>query len=409
MKKSLWFSILLVLLSNLTAQTHLASWEKGFLDIHQISTGRGNACFCVLPDGTTLLIDVGDFSSADSLRRSTIVPDNRKSPARWVADYIHEFHPAGKKAQIDYVLLTHFHDDHIGHFYAVSIHPQGQYKLSGITELGTLLPIRILIDRGSPEAKDKPGEEPAVRQLFAKYLEDYDRFIDYQTKTNKLQHQKFTVGACKQIKLLHQPSAFPDFTIKNLFANGEISSNWDSTIVIRKFKQGDQPDENDLSLGIRISYGAFDYYTGGDISGVDGLGTADPASMESLAAPVIGSVDVAVLNHHGDRDSQNEFFVRTIRPRVWIQPSWSAGHPGPEVLRRIMSKELYPGERDLFTNFLHPAVERVLGKRWVDQYKSTTGHMVIRVEPHGAKYAVYVLQDASEDRKIVAQYTYRSR
>ncbi len=405
MKKSLLFLILFLCLSNLTAQTRLSSWAKGFLDIHQISTGRGNACFCILPDGTTLLIDVGDFSSADSLRRSTIVPDNRKTPAQWVADYIYQFHPAGKGAQIDYALLTHFHDDHIGHFTGVSRHAQGQYALSGITELGSLIPIRILIDRGRPEATDRQGEA----QRFAKYLQDYDRFIAYQSKTKNLQYQKFRVGSSSQLKLLQQPSDYPDFTIKNLFANGEISSHWDSTVVMRKYKPGEQLDENDLSLGIRLSYGAFDYYSGGDITGIDGLGTADPNSMESLVAPVIGPVDVAVLNHHGNRDTQNEFFVRTIRPRVWIQPGWSAGHPGTEVLRRIVSKELYPGERDLFTNFLHPAVARVVGKRWADHYKSTTGHMVIRVEPHGARYAVYVLQDASEERTIKEQYHYQSR
>ena len=37
-------------------------WNAGFpgtLDIHHISTGRGNATFFVLPDGTTLLVDAG--------------------------------------------------------------------------------------------------------------------------------------------------------------------------------------------------------------------------------------------------------------------------------------------------------------------------------------------------------------
>jgi len=37
-------------------------WTQGHLDIHQISTGRGNAALVILPDGTTLLVDAGDGS-----------------------------------------------------------------------------------------------------------------------------------------------------------------------------------------------------------------------------------------------------------------------------------------------------------------------------------------------------------
>ena len=36
-------------------------WEPGALDIHQISTGRGNAGLYILPDGTTLLVDAGEM------------------------------------------------------------------------------------------------------------------------------------------------------------------------------------------------------------------------------------------------------------------------------------------------------------------------------------------------------------
>jgi hypothetical protein len=37
----------------------LAPWMPGSLDIHQISTGRGNAALFILPDGTTMLVDAG--------------------------------------------------------------------------------------------------------------------------------------------------------------------------------------------------------------------------------------------------------------------------------------------------------------------------------------------------------------
>ena len=35
-------------------------WKEGQMDIHHIYTGRGEASFLILPDATTMLIDVGD-------------------------------------------------------------------------------------------------------------------------------------------------------------------------------------------------------------------------------------------------------------------------------------------------------------------------------------------------------------
>ena len=37
----------------------LPPWTRGTLDIHQISTGRGNAALIVFPDGTTMVVDAG--------------------------------------------------------------------------------------------------------------------------------------------------------------------------------------------------------------------------------------------------------------------------------------------------------------------------------------------------------------
>ena len=39
----------------------LLPWKPGSLDIHQISTGRGNAGLYIFPDGTTLLVDAGEM------------------------------------------------------------------------------------------------------------------------------------------------------------------------------------------------------------------------------------------------------------------------------------------------------------------------------------------------------------
>src|SRR5262245_34942346 len=79
--------------------------SPGELDIHQISTGRGNAALLVFPDGTTLVIDTGDAGPANAL--ATAFPDDSRGAGEWVARYIKRV--AGDSALIDYAIATHFH------------------------------------------------------------------------------------------------------------------------------------------------------------------------------------------------------------------------------------------------------------------------------------------------------------
>lgn len=410
-KKTLYLFVLIFTIAS-TAQ-ELPKWEKGFLDIHFISTGKGNVAFYLMPDGTSLLIDMGELSSTDDERRAPAIPNNSKSPAEWVADYIYQFHPDGQKAFLDYALITHYHDDHMGRPSSSSnTHVDGNYKLFGITELGSIIPIKKLIDRGydypvnfrEPKSETNMGEMKGLQQF-----NEYWKFIEYQKDKNKLQYEKFRVGSLSQFNLKNDRTNFKKFTIKNLFANGDIASVYDTTVAMRKFKEGEYPGENNLSCGIKIKYGKFDFYTGGDINGIGHTGNADFFSMEAQAAPVIGMVDIATLNHHGNRDSQNEYFVRTIQPRVWIGQSWTARHPGEEVLRRIMSTFVYPGDRDLFTNFMLPATKSYFGGMVDDNYKATSGHIVIRVYSNGDKYDIIILDDKTEKRNVIVTYNYESR
>ena len=43
-----------------SAQVYLPKWQEGYMDIHTIATGRGDATLVIMPDGTTLMIDAGD-------------------------------------------------------------------------------------------------------------------------------------------------------------------------------------------------------------------------------------------------------------------------------------------------------------------------------------------------------------
>ena len=147
---------------------------------------------------------------------------------------------------------------------------------------------------------------------------------------------------------------------------------------------------------ILISYGNFKYYTGGDIPGNVQYGQAPWMDVETPVSKSIGAVDVATMDHHGNRDALNENFVRTLRPRVWIEQVWSSDHPGHEVLIRATTPYLYPGPRDLFATNMLQVNKDVIGPLVDRSYKSTQGHILVRVLPGGTSYYVIILDDNVE-------------
>jgi beta-lactamase superfamily II metal-dependent hydrolase len=107
----------------------LPSWTPGTLDIHSISTGRGNAALFVMPDGTTLLVDAG--AAGDGVPETDPHPDGSLTPGAWIGRYLARH----GVTQLDYALITHFHADH----------------MAGIEDVARAAPIRTLIDRGWPD------------------------------------------------------------------------------------------------------------------------------------------------------------------------------------------------------------------------------------------------------------------
>jgi hypothetical protein len=89
---------------------------------------------------------------------------------------------------------------------------------------------------------------------------------------------------------------------------------------------------------------------------------------------------------------------------VIVQEVWSSDHPGHEVLRRLTSKWVYPGERDLFATNLLEANKQVIGPELTNAYRSYEGHVVIRVAPGGEQYQVHVLNHRSRKRELLKTF-----
>ena len=414
MKRNLLLCLFLPALLAAFAQEQLPPWQRGYFDIHHISTGRGDCAYLIFPDGTTLLVDAGDMSDTRprtlSPRNTARKPNASRTAPEWIADYIRQFAPQGRPPVLDYALITHYHSDHYGEWDQTRPRSaSGGYALTGIMAVGDQIPIRRLLDRGDDfpiSLRDSALQSPDN----LKTLREYWKFAEYHQQAHGQQRQKLQPGSRSQIVPQYEPTAAPGFEVRNIASNGQVWTGYADDEHYNLFEQGQYPGENPLSNAIRIRYGRFDYFTGGDISGVNPLGESDPNSIEAHVAPVIGPVDVATLNHHGNRDSQSAYFVRTLRPRVWIQQCWSSDHPGNDVLRRMISRTLYPGDRDLFSTDMLEANELVIGDNIPNSYQSRHGHVVVRVEPGGDSYRVFVLNDDSEKREVKQVFgPYQSR
>jgi hypothetical protein len=73
------------------------AWTEGHLDIHHINTGKGDAAFFMLPDGTTMLVDAGASNRAKP-RIPDPKPDGSHMPGEWIARYI-SYQLAGQQEQ----------------------------------------------------------------------------------------------------------------------------------------------------------------------------------------------------------------------------------------------------------------------------------------------------------------------
>lgn len=387
---------------NITDTTNI-QWKQGYLDIHHIVTGSGVCTFFIMPDGTTMLVDAGDISDR-SLRRGSLpltstqlYPNNSKTAAQWIIHYIKQVLPNISKPIIDYALITHFHDDHMG---AISnktkIAANGSYKLSGITEVGDLLMIKKLIDRNYPNNNFPMDLKAAYKNEPSMFL-NLQRFIEYQKQKNGLIAEQLKVGEINQIVLKSGTDKYSNFYVRGVKANGTIwtgksNNTFEYFTADSVLDKRNNFNENPLSLAIKISYGKFDYFTGGDNTGLQGLGLPTWSDVETPISKAVGKVEVTTLDHHGCRDGTNENFLINLQPQVVVLQTWSSNHPGEEIVHRLISNYIYKGEKNIFATNIQEATKATIGFWLTQNFKSMFGHVIVRVLPGGNSYYVLIAE-----------------
>lgn len=289
MNRSIFLILALIALGN---PVHAAKTLK----IYFIDVEGGQATLIVAPSGHSLLIDAGwrGYDGRD-------------------ADRIVQAAKAAKIKQLDYVLTTHYHRDHVG----------------GLPQLADRMKIGTLVDHG-PNMED-------TRVVKEDYT-DYTKILQRIT----IQHQVVKPGDTIPLK---------DVNVEVLTAHGEhISSPLAGAGQPNPFcatspKRADDPSENARSVGILLTYGSFRFLDLGDLTWNKELELMCPANP-------IGTVSVYLTSHHGLDQSGSPALVDAIHPYVAIMNNGARKGGSPPAWQIVKDS---PGLEDLWQ--IHYAME----------------------------------------------------
>ena len=242
--------------------TVIASAARRTLDIYFIDVEGGQSTLIVSPSGQTLLVDAG-YPARDGRDPERIIAAMRDA----------------RVSRIDYLLVTHMHEDHNG----------------GVADLSRLVPIGAYIDYGSPV---ETGDD--VIAAFAEYSAARD-------KSGK-PHLMPKPGDRLPIKDIdvHVMSADGETATAPLSGAGALNPACD-TYEARPFASR----ENPRSLGVHLRFGRFRFLDLGDLVGPGLLRLVCPNNL-------IGEIDAYLITHHANADTNVAPMLAAIRPRVAI-------------------------------------------------------------------------------------------
>jgi competence protein ComEC len=254
---------ILVLTLLALAQTTSATESSKALQIFFVDVEGGQATLFVTPAGQSLLIDTGWTGN------------NGRDADRIVA--------AAKKAgirKIDYVLITHFHEDHVG----------------GLPQLVARIPVGTVIDHSdNRESTDEPTVQGwrAYQELLA--AKKFKRLTVKPGESLPIKGIQTTVISSDGAVIAQ---ALPGAGQENASCKNAESYPADKT-------------ENLRSLGTLITFGKLRILDLGDL-------TRDKEMELVCPNNKLGAIDVYIVSHHGWFQSNSLAFLNAIAPRVAI-------------------------------------------------------------------------------------------
>ena len=407
----------------------LPAWEEGWLDIHSINGARGESFYYIFPDGTTMLVDAAGAPPAelhDYGSDSQGVPSKPNvniNSGAVIVNYIKHFAPAVANGRLDYFMTSHYHGDHIGawreNYNAFGWTPlnkegervsvvsldNGGFLLNGIAEVGLSIPIDKVLDRGdwanrpSADYYDSGGQ---------KRYKLYVNYLDYAARKQGTVRETLKIGHDDQIVLKHNAAKYPTFSIRTLAAGGDIwTGNGTSvnTTYVPSTAECDKNhvawaiSENIFSCAFLLSYGSFDFFSGGDIQ-YNGKSNYSWKDIELPISKVVGRVEGMKASHHSTANTNSKELLTVLKPDIYIAGVWRTVQPNPATLKRVFEAN---SSTKVFTTNLDQSNVTTLKANGIDPatFGCTGGHVVVRVANGGKKYWVLVLDDSDEQYKVV--------
>jgi competence protein ComEC len=265
------------------------------LQIYAIDVEGGNSVLFVSPSGESLLFDAGNPTQHDA--------DQMAAAAK----------EAGLK-QIDYLVISHFHADHLG----------------GVPGLAAKLPIRHFIDHGPPMI-EPTGNSVAAFKAYAE-LRDMGHYTPVKA------------GDKIPIKGLDVEVVNSDRTAITKALPGAGAAN----PLCKDFKpitENPPAAEDERSVGIVVRYGKFRVIELGDITWTREFSLVCPNNM-------LRTVDLYFTDRHA-LTAGSPTFVHAIKPRVAIFDNGARKGADREAFETVKSS---PGIEGIW--FEHYSVPR---------------------------------------------------
>lgn len=386
-----------------------AAWRPGHYQAHFIYTGRGESVFHLFPDGTSLLVDCGDSMRFHQTPAEVpLLPDLSRRAGEWVARYVARVNPKGR--DVDYFHLSHYHEDHGGgaRYHGARVDaPTGAYWLCGLADAARFLRFGRVVDRAWPTFDDpldalktsRDGTPGNVRAVYA------------HLAAGGTAVARFRLGARDQFRQLDAARARPGFEVFNLCANGRFVRRDGSVcdLYAARVKGGAAAlNENGMSCGFVVTYGAFRLFSAGDFSDRVRLPGGAERQSEDLLAEAVGPVDVAKMNHHGHH-AMFPALVRALRARVWTACVLDQQHVTDDTAGRLADRALYPGARTILPTYMplrRPATP--FGRAFLSDVpqvvRDAPCHLVLDVPPGGETYTLSCLSAADEAMRLKAVF-----
>ena len=284
MRAMLVLMVLVLSASMLGAQSRTAKP----LDVYVVDVEGGNAVLFVAPSGESVLIDSGNGGAGAVRDADRIMAAVKEAGLR----------------QIDHLITTHYHGDHVG----------------GLPELATRIPIRNFIDHG---ANVQPGAN--IDPILAQYAELY----------GKAKHTVVKPGDRIPVTGLDWRIVSSGGGVLKTSLPGGGRQN----PACSEFKPQDvDRTENAQSVGSVITFGNFRIVHLGDLTWNKEFDLMCPTNR-------IGFADLFIVSHHGQASSNSAALVHSIRPRVGIINNGTRKGGQPAAMQVLFSS---PGLEDLW-------------------------------------------------------------